>query len=278
MARSELFLLLPAYREVQEQSVYITRFDVKLEAELWEFIGKIDEIRSFSKNENYVGWYDAENVKAFLFPVRMLEDCYPNVLTRMRLVMRQWGENWRAEKRQQETENYAYFCTPITDDTLCEMTERKLTSTDDSTFLLVNHGAFACATDFVRTKRGSIETELEVVGTDIKVIAGWFARNRRPQRIFHPNPKHGECGKGAYSDNKGDKVSVLMCSRGKAGDMLQKAIGENLRTLYYFDEDNRRYIEFKQESENIYHAFHLDEEDEKRVPAGVKKNIKKLLD
>ena len=40
--------------------------------------------------------------------------------------------------------------------------------------------------------------------------------------------------------------------------MLLKAIGTDLRVLYFFDQTHNRYIEFKRESENTYHGFHLD--------------------
>ena len=58
-------------------------------------------------------------------------------MTRMRIVLSKWGENWRIQKAQKDTEDYMYYCLPIKDDTLCEMTERKYVSVDASTFLLV---------------------------------------------------------------------------------------------------------------------------------------------
>lgn len=60
--------------------------------------------------------------------------------------------------------------------------------------------------------------------------------------------------------------------------MLLKAIGaEDLRVLYFFDQIHNRYIEFKRESENTYHGFHLDAIDEKRVPEDIKMMINKLI-
>lgn len=60
--------------------------------------------------------------------------------------------------------------------------------------------------------------------------------------------------------------------------MLLKAIGTDLRVLYFFDRTHNQYIEFKRESENTYHGFHLDVTDEKRVPEDIKKMIGKLID
>ena len=100
-----------------------------------------------------------------------MEECYPNIKTRMRMVMSKWGENWRTQKVQKDTVKYMYYCIPIKDDTLCEMTERKFVSTDESTFLLINYDAFSCASETIITKRNQDEVELNVRNADIKNIS-----------------------------------------------------------------------------------------------------------
>lgn len=277
MEHSELFLLLPRFKEVEDQPEYIRSKGVMTEDEILTIIENIYEICHFIENENYEGYYDADNVSAFLYPVDMMEECYPNIKTRMRRVMSKWGINWRAQKVQQDTENYMYYCIQIKDDTLCEMTERKFVSTDGSTFLLINYDAFSCASETIITKRNQDEVELNVRNADIKNISKWYETNRKPQRKFNLNPKHGENGKGAHPGNKGEKVSVLMCSRGEAKNILLKAIGSDPKVLYFFDKTHNQYIEFKCESKNTYHGFHLDKIDEKRVPEEIKNMIKKLI-
>ena len=192
MEHSELFLLLPKYEEVVGQPDYIKSKNIMTEDEILKVIKNIDEICCFIANENYKGYYDADNVYAFLYPVRIAEDCYPNIMTRMRIVLSKWGENWRIQKAQKDTEDYMYYCLPIKDDTLCEMTERKYVSVDASTFLLVNFNAFTCSTEIIRTKRNQNEIELDVRSFDIKSLSKWYEVNRKPQRIFNLNPKHGE--------------------------------------------------------------------------------------
>ena len=277
MEHSELFLLLPRYEEAEGQPDYIRLKSVMTVAEILEVIESIDEICRFIANENYEGYYDADNVSAFLYPVEAMEECYPNIKTRMRMVMSKWGENWRTQKVQKDTVKYMYYCIPIKDDTLCEMTERKFVSKDESTFLLINYDAFSCASETIITKRNQDEVELNVRNADIKNISKWYETNRKPQRIFNLNPKHGENGKGAHPGNKGEKVSVLMCSRGEAKNMLLKAICSDPKVLYFFDKTHNQYIEFKCESKNTYHGFYLDAIDEKRVPEEIKDMIKKLI-
>lgn len=191
--------------------------------------------------------------------------------------MSRWGENWRMQKVQKDTESYMCHGLPIKDDTLCEMAERKAVATDGSVFLLVNQDAFSDAVKAIQVKRNQADWELEVRKADFKSVLKWYETNRKPQRIFNLNPKHGENGKGAHPANKGEKVSILMCSREEAENMLLKAIGADLRVLYFFDQVHNQYIEFKCESENTYHGFHLDAMDEKRVPEDIKLMLNKLI-
>lgn len=263
MEHSELFLLLPRYEEVEGQPEYIRTKGVMTENEILKVIENINEICRFIANENYEGYYDADNVSSFLYPVETMEECYPSIKTRMRMVMSRWGENWRMQKVQKDTESYMCHGLPIKDDTLCEMAERKAVATDGSVFLLVNQDAFSDAVKAIQVKRNQADWELEGRKADFKSVLKWYETNRKPQRIFNLNPKHGENGKGAHPANKGEKVSILMCSREEAENMLLKAIGADLRVLYFFDQVHNQYIEFKCESENTYHGFHLDAMDEK---------------
>lgn len=277
MEHSELFLLLPRYEEVGGQPEYIRIKGVMTEDEILKVIEDINEICKYIANENYEGYYDADNVSAFLYPVDTMEECYPNIKTRMRMAMHNWGEDWRTQKVQRNTENYMCYDLPIKDDTLCEMAERKFVSTDGSEFLLVNQEAFSDSVKAIQVKRNQTELKLEVSQADFKSVSEWFQNHRKPQRIFNLNPKHGENGKGAHPGNKGEKVSVLMCNKEEAKNMLLKAIGTDLRVLYFFDQVHNQFIEFKRESENTYHGFHLDAIDEKRVPEDIKAMINKLI-
>lgn len=277
MEHSELFIIFPSYKEVEEKPHYLKFVDVMSMEDISKIVNCLNEMIHFFQNENYDGYYDGKNVQAFLFPFEIAEDYYPNIKTRFRVLMGRWGENWRNDRKHSDTENYYYYHTEIKDDTLCELTKRKKDSADESTFLLINHEAFSCSEDRIKTKCDDEDFEIEVRKAEIKSIAEWFEINRIPQRTFHLNPKHGEFGKGAHPSNKGEKVSVLMCSKGEAGILLKKAIGEDLRTLYFYDAKYNQYIEFKRESENVYHAFHLDKEDEQLIPNNIKDAIKQLF-
>ncbi len=269
MTPLEIFMLFPVYEDASNTPCYIKKVDLKPAKYYDNHISIIDKILQVLSIENYSGYYDSENVDAFLLPIDVVEDYYPNIRTRFRRLMSRWGENWRMCSKQEETDSFDYFFTPIKNDTFCEVTKRYYSNKCNS-YLIINHDAFLCKRDVIETKYKGTIYSINVVSPDIKKIVHWFSLNRHPQRVYNWNPKHGENGKGAFPFNKGYKVSVLMCSNEEVSDMLNHALGEDTKTLYYYDCNHQQYIEFKHESENVYHAFHLDECDECRIPKQIK--------
>lgn len=276
MAGSELFLLLPAGRYDSERPFYLRGADAMPKGDLLKIIKGIEDVETFPTTETYSGYYDKENARAF---VSYFEDegDYPKETTYVMTIINKWGKDWRTSKKQVKGKQYFYLHAPLEDDMLCEIVERKSTSKDDSTYLLINCDAIECHDDVIIVECDGTGCKIDVRRAEIKPIANWLESNRRPQRIFNLNPKHGENGKGAQRLNKGEPVSVLMCSRSEAEALLYKAIGSDPKTLYFFDVNHKQYIEFKREFDNTYHAFHLKKEDENRIPKCIKDGIKLLL-
>jgi hypothetical protein len=104
-------------------------------------------------------------------------------------------------------------------------------------------------------------------------LEDWINKNRQ-SRLFNLNPKHGENGKGAKS-NKGEEVSVLLCNKKHAQELLDSAIGDKRKTkkLFNFDNEHKKFIVFEDENtpDNTYHGYHVDNENE------VPKHIRRLL-
>ena len=70
----------------------------------------------------------------------------------------------------------------------------------------------------------------------ISHVFEWLSNHHKPLRVYEWNEKHGENGKGAHLENKGEEVSVLESSREHAGELLPKAIGlPYYDTLYCYD-------------------------------------------
>lgn len=279
MEHAELFLLLPVYEEATDQSAYVKRIGILEEEEYEKLMTKLREVSLYFCYENYECYYDSMNLNAFMIPIESLIDCYPKASTLFRRRINNWGSDWRRSKSFTDQDKCKFLGLEIVDDTLCEMANRKLES-PECTYLLVEDEAMVQQTDKCRLLFKGETVEIDNSKLEIKPLARWFEHNRRPIRKFHLNPKHGENGKGAHPANKGDKVSVLLCSEEEAAIMLNKAVGESMdsKTLFFWDSDKDKYIEFKCEVNQEFHGFHLDEEDAKqRVSVCVKEKIEKLL-
>lgn len=282
MQKTELFLLLPEYIESSKREKYMEVMDNILDEEqMTLFLKNISDMLNFFQHEAYNGYYDSENIIAFLYPIELLEECYPNQKSRLRTLLRAWGEDWRDSTEQIEEDSFQLFdYLDINKNTLSEIAKRKALDLNSS-YLLVNHNAMSSVGSIkviYNQKDCQKEINIDIREIDLKQIAQWFELYRKPQRIFNLNPKHGENGKGAHRNHSGGKVSLLWCSKEEAYDLLNKAVaeGEDIDTLYYFDKNHDRFIEFKRELNTVYHGFHLDDEDKKRVPKGVIEKIELL--
>lgn len=279
MGHTELFLLLPVYKDAIGQSGYLKRIDVLEKDDYQVYIDGINKVKAFFCYENFNGYYDSKNAKDFMIPIDVLSDSYPKVSVLLRKAMLNWGSDWRRHKTIAEDDEVSYFGETIRDDTMCEVANRQALDSESS-FLIVDCDAFTHKAEKRDVEFNGNPMELNTCEIKESKLADWFANNRSPVRVFHLNPKHGEYGKSAHPNNKGDEVSLLLCSKEMASELLANAVGEDeaCRTLYNYDVENACFIEFKGEGGNAFHGFHVKEELVKaRIPADVIKKIELLL-
>lgn len=278
MGHVELFLLFPVYEECEGQPYYLNTIKELDNTEYFEYCSAVENVKSFLSHESFYGYYDSRNVKAFMQPIDVLEDCYPKLSMLLRMTLKNWGSDWRRNQKTAEDDAGLYQGKKIEGDTLCEVAKRQ-TLDAESSYLLLDNEALVHADTCIKVLFHTASIELSCREMNVVMLSDWFSKNRKPARKFHLSPKHGENGKGAHLEHKGDHVSVLLCSRENAAKLLDKAIGIDAesRTLYFYDVDNGKYIEFKHEGGNVYHGFHLDDADvKKRIPDEVVKKIEEV--
>lgn len=274
MAQMQLFVIFPEYVDngFVATAPYISTIDLSDANKVEAFIAEFERMIMFFSYEDYDGYYDAKNIKAFSIPLETLEDCYPGHITVLRNVMNKWND-WRDEPTPDNGQQYYYHSTSLSNDTLSEIAKRKQQAGDN--FLVINHKSIDHGQKQlpVFNQHGE-DRSIEQLGCNIKELHTWFGENRLPERVFRLNPKHGENGKKNF---KGE--SVLLCSHAEAEKLLHKAIGNSGdRTLHYYDKKNTKYIEFKAENTgNSYHAFHVENNIVcHRISKEVKKKIDKI--
>lgn len=284
MVKTFIVLIFPEYNDPANCSTSLVwksdelLGDSQLQAQLKGLYSFVD----FFKDEECELIYDSLNADAYSFPLKTLPTYYPARERQFRLALRGL-KNWRKSRVSRMHEKYVVNNSSIKDEIRSEIAARKILNQDES-YLIVFHCPDYRGANWTISK-GEKKVVVSSQNLSVSDSFNWLSRNRFPKRIYHLSPKHGENGRDAHSDNYGDKVSVLLCSREHASELLPKAIGDkNHDLLYYFDLKHQKYMEFKAECkfehlpssahERIYHSYHI--EDENDVPKRIKEKLEML--
>lgn len=285
MSQNYIAIILPEYSDPQN---HCTADDWTIDSlptydELIKQMSVLSDFIYFFKGQESELFYDGKNIEAFLFPVNELPDCYPSIHRKMRILLKGL-ENWRCNRISHTESSCKYEYQTLTDEIRTEIMERMMGNPSNG-YIIAYH-----LSDY-KGKKWIIESndstfEIESLRLHIKNFFEWEVINHKPVRIYNHNEKHGENGTGAHPSHKGEEVSVLLCSQKRASELLQYAIGmDSFDTLYYFDEEHDKFIEFKAETKSInlpegassrkYHSYHI--KDTNRVPKEVADKIRTIL-
>jgi hypothetical protein len=271
MAKNNLFLLFP---ETERTCQFINSNEsFQFQIPVFEsFANELNEIINSINVENYVGYYDSQNIENFLLHFKELENLYPDLPRALiRETIKDW-DNWRHDTQNIEENSYEIFNQKITNNTFCEIAERKIHNKEDN-FPLLNHHAMSVSMR-ITVLVNSVET-IEIYNlSGLKNIQKWFTLNRIPKRNFHTIPKHGE-NRQEVKIEDGKTISPLRCSVAKAQELLNTAIGFSIDELYQLDNDFDEVIVFKFENDtpqNQYHGYHICKTSSE-IPNEIKKRL-----
>lgn len=286
MGENVIALMFPEYKDAGNpgtSKVWVTE-ELYDDETIGEQIKQTGIFVDFFKDENCRMIYDAKNVKAYLYVANTLPECYPSRARQLRTILK-GVENWRENRKSTEDKEYIVHHETIKDDIRTEIAERELANFADS-FLIASTVVDRDGEKW-NLRINDTSVSVEALRMFIPQVFDWFSEHHKPRRVYEWNEKHGENGKFAHSDNKGDEVSVLLCSKSHAAEMLNGAIGEPMYDcLYCFDAEYGKYMEYKagckygnlpcDAKERTYHSYHID--DEHQIPNRVMKKIKILQD
>jgi len=286
MTEIKCFVLLPVLTRnesiFQSESLYQSIDNLNRFREFLHNYQKMIEIVAREKGAKII--YDSENVTEFQQQMSWLDDEFMSLQYAFYTLLSH-AENCRDNSKQ--VADSLYFIWDLKQfagiqinrsiSTLAEIAEEKWQ--DENKKLVLMHN------DSIHLNRSIIPIIKEDYGKGCPFficiehvknsteLENWIRRNRQP-RCFNLNPKHGENGKGAKA-NKGEKVSVLLCNRKHAQELLESAVGDKRisKKLFNFDHEFQKFIVFEDENtpNNTYHGYHLDDENE------VPKNIQEYL-
>lgn len=276
--------MLPEYDENPSglSSGVWMRPELLTDKEIGDIIHKISEFVQFFEDEESQLIYDGENIFHFAIPLNVIPECYPSRERQLRFTLKGL-ENWRHNRLSSSCEEWHYYFNIINNEIRSELASRSIRHPDSSYVIAACIPQYQ-AKSWNLSKDGT-NVNIESYPLDIKVLFDWQSRHHKPRREYHWNEKHGEYGKGAHPENKGDKVDVLLGSREEAKIVLQNAIGSNgYDVLHAYDAKYAKYMEFKaelkaanmngSESERYYHSYHLS--DDSTIDPKIKNKLSHL--
>lgn len=257
--------------------------DIPSAKEYDEWAKRIKTFREFYKDEECELVYDSQNVKACLYFVEQLPDCYPNRKREFYTILHGL-EDWRRNRITNQDDSCIVHYKTITDEIRTEVAARMLAQTGSSFLIVVHLDGYGSK----RWKATIYDKPIEIESLPLNVLAvfNWLSLHHKPLREYRWNEKHGEFGKNA-KNNKGEEVSLLLSSKEHASDLLPHAVGENgFDELHVYDDDFKSFMEFKAEAKKqnlqedtrtrYYHSYHLSEDKEKDIPPRVRWKIDML--
>jgi hypothetical protein len=288
MREIKCFVLLPVLSRNESifhsESLYQSLENLNHFREFLHNYQKMIEIVEREKGAKII--YDAENIKEFQQQMNGLDDEFMSLQYAFYTLLSN-AENCRDNSKR--VADSRYFLWDLNQfigiqinssiSTLAEIAEQKRQDENKKLVLMHNDSIHLDRSIIPIIKDGSNEKCpsficIEQVKNSTE-LENWICQNRQP-RWFNLNPKHGEKGKGAKA-NKGEEVSVLLCDRKRAQELLESAIGDKRITkkLFNFDNEFQQFIVFEDENtlNNTYHGYHIDNENESEVPKNIREDL-----
>lgn len=268
MAKNYMFLLLPEYPDEEN----VTTAEVFQHQELPDveavdaWLKQLVAFLDFFKEEACSLVYDAQNLKSCLYVLDTLRGSYPNRSLELLSALSPYAD-WRRARVSDSAQEYEIYHTRVRDEVRTEIAERHFSGSQDECLVVVHIPHFMSKTWEVTKAAQTVR--VDSVPMDIRDAFEWLVEHRCPMRIYNWNPKHGEHGVGAHPANKGDKVSLLLCSKEHAEQLLQRALGtQGWDCLWTYDADHQRFMEFPAETkatqlpqdvaQRQYHSYHIE--------------------
>ncbi len=289
MKEIKCFVLLPVLTRnesiFQSESLYQSIDDLNRFREFLHNYKKMIEIVEREKGAKIL--YDVDNIKEFQQQMNWLDEEFMSLQYAFYTLLSN-AENCRYSRRQMGES--LYFIWDFNQFTgiqirgqisiLAEIAEETLQNKNNKLVLVHNDSIHINRSIIPILKDGYNEKcPFFICIPHIKnstELENWISQNRQP-RLFNLNPKHGENGKGAKA-NKGEEVSILLCNKKHAQELLNSAIGDKRisKKLFNFDNEHQKFIIFEDENtpNNTYHGYHVDNENE--VPQGIREFLVKL--
>lgn len=288
--KTSLFFLLKEYADSSKSpsSEYIESDNWINSDTFLQYFNDWMNVFEFFQYETCNRYYDGKNLRGVLYPYEILkneyyeqEDEFPNASLYVYAQLNRLGiSDWREESKVELNDIYSYYTWEVTNDTLGEIARQTNCSI---ACILLNCNAINGTNPIVLTTNSKRNVVIEHC-SDIASLHQWFSKNRKPQRVFVYNPKHGDNKHMAQMiSGTQRRAAQLEVSRTKAQELLKLAIGIDPKSpLWLYDKETGKYIYFENQQEErlAFHGYHLQtgEENFNNIDKEKLKSVQQIID
>lgn len=265
---THIYWAFPENESIQNRATYVHLKDEVTKDDVVNVVKTIYQFYQDFVHEEMCSYYDSDNVERFLHDVTISGRVYPLRKMVESALKKNKVMNCRKMKGRSLTRMTYPFSLDV-QNTLIEAIANEMSFAEEqgSAFLILNVNGIESDPNLVKLDDSDGELTIDVKTVNRDEVYKWFVENRKPARVWKWNPKHGDKYM-PQQTNGGEKVSRLLSTQDEAKDNLPKAISVAVMDskngdMYMFDAPYDAYIDFKA-SNGSWHAFHLDDEDERQ--------------
>ena len=220
-------------------------------------INKVNDTLGFFGYEAYLTpVFDNKNVECFLWPYKILRDEFPNITTRFKDMLKRWGFTDHEDLGSIPECECTLFNENVTASALGGIASRQCFG---NAVVIFDIDTLKPRVNPLPVKELYSKVEIPIqITKDIKSSWKWLSENRKPQRTYVFNEKHGDKYKKATTG------SQLKTDCKETQNLLNQAVGSSQKSsLWLYDFENKAFIYFENQNEIrlAFHGYHINPGD-----------------
>lgn len=256
-----IYVLLPEYVDVDHgtSSVAISgNTEVEVDVSTYKAIlSKVKDILVFFGYERLYPIYDVKNLKSFVWPLKTIEDIYPDGKLLLKDYLKNIGWTTADDVSSKSPFSCLLYNHEVTEEVIGDIASRQ---TYGNAVVILDMNTLKSKVSPLPVKEAYTGNSIEIAtAEDIKTLYDWLSEHRIPLRIYCFNEKHGD------KDHKAKGGSQLLTDETETMNLLKESVGETKEgALWLYDKANEAYIYFENQRELrlAFHGYHVNHGEE----------------
>lgn len=256
-----VYILLPEYVDSTHGTSTVSvkaNATIPLDVSVYkQVLARVKSILGFFGYEYIYPIYNIKNLKSFAWPIKTVEDIYPDGNLFLKDLSKSIGWTTADEVSCSTPVSCMLYATDVSNEVIGEMASYQKFG---NAVVILDIEALSSKTSPLPVKEKHTGQSIEIASVnDIPNLYKWISEKRVPQRQYTFNAKHGDM------HHKATFGSQLLTDEDETKKLLAFAIGETRDgALWLYDKTRNAYIYFENQHELrlAFHGYHVKEGDE----------------